>query len=92
MNVKIPYKNVSNKEEAFNAVKAAVTPELLAKWQVSADVTYGDYTVNAKGKGFNLNVDFHDDYCEVSVDLGFLLKPFKGKILEGVQKQFNRVV
>ena len=92
MNVKIPYKNVSNKEEAFSAVKGAVTPELLAKWQVKADVTYGDYTVNAKGKGFELRVDFHEDHCEVAVDLAFLLKPLKGKILEGVQKQFNRVI
>ena len=92
MNVKIPYKNVSNKDEAFNAVKGAVTPELLAKWQVKADITYGDYKINAKGKGFDLKVDFYDDYCEVGVDLAFLLKPLKGKILEGVQKQFNRVV
>lgn len=92
MNVKIPYKNVSNKEEAFTAVKAAVTPELLAKWQVKAEITYGDYTVNAKGKGFELKVDFHEDCCEVAVDLAFLLKPLKGKILEGVEKQFNRVI
>lgn len=92
MNMKIPYKNVSNKEEAFSAVKGAVTPELLAKWQVKADIVYGDYTVNAKGKGFELKVDFFDEHCEVGVDLAFLLKPLKSKILEGVEKQFNRVV
>lgn len=92
MDLKVPYKNVTNKEEAFGAVKGAVTPELLAKWQVKADITYGDYLVNAKGKGFELNVEFNEDHCAVSVNLAFLLKPLKGKILEGIKKQFTRVV
>lgn len=90
--IKIPYKNVSNKDDAYKAVKGAVTPELLEKWQVKADIDYGDNKVNAKGKGFELKVDFHDDCVEVGVELAFLLKPLKGKILEGVQKQLNRVV
>lgn len=92
MDLKIPYTNVTNKDEAFTAVKGAVTPELLAKWQVKADITYGDYVVNAKGKGFELNVLFKEDHCEINVNLAFLLKPLKGKILEGIQKQFTRVV
>ena len=92
MDLRIEYKNSTNKDEAYNAVKAAVTPELLAKWQVKAEINYNDYNVHAKGKGFELNVDFEDQACVIRLDLSFLLKPLKSKILEGIEKQFTRVV
>jgi len=92
MDLKLNYSNVTNKEEAYNAVKLAVTPELLAKWQVKVELEYNTDNISAKGKGFTLNVDFKDDHCAIKLDVSFLLKPLKGKILEGVAKQFQRVV
>jgi len=92
MDLKLNYANVTNKEEAYNAVKSAITPEQIAKWQVKAELIYKENNIEAKGKGFSLSVDFNDDHCVIKLDLSFLLKPLKGKILEGVKKQFQRVV
>ena len=92
MDIKINYANVTNADEAYNAVKSAITPELLAKWQVKAELIYNEKNISAEGKGFELSVDFLEDHCVIAVNLSFLLKPLKAKILEGVEKQFKRVV
>ena len=92
MDLKLNYSNVTTKEDAYNAVKAAVTPEMLEKWQVKADISYNDFNVVAKGKGFELTIDFLDEYCEVKLTLSFLLKPLRKKIIAGIEKQFSRVI
>jgi hypothetical protein len=46
----------------------------------------------AKGKGFTLNVAFKEDHCAINLDVSFILKPLRKKILEGIDKQFRRVV
>lgn len=92
MDLTLKYNNVTTKEEAYQAVKNAITPELLAKWQVKVDLEYGSDNIEAKGKGFTLRVDFKEEACEIILDVSILLKPLKNKILEGVEKQFKRVV
>ena len=92
MDLRIDYSNVTTKDEAYNAVKGAVTPEMLAKWQVRADISYNDFNIVSKGKGFELSIDFLEDHCEVSLTLSFLLKPLRKKIIAGVEKQFSRVI
>ena len=92
MDLKLNYANVATKDEAYSAVKGAVTPELLEKWKVKVDIEYNKDNICAKGKGFTLNVDFKEDHCAIKLDVSFLLKPLKSKILEGVEKQFKRVV
>lgn len=92
MDLKLNYSNVTNKDEAYNAVKNAITPELLAKWKVKVDLEYNSDNIVAKGKGFTLAVEFRDDHCAIKLDVSFMLKPLRGTILEGVEKQFRRVV
>ena len=92
MSTTVNYSNTSNKEEAYAAVKSAITPELIAKFQVKADLDYTDDYISAKGKGFELKIGFSESACEITCDLSFMLKPLKGKILEGVEKQLKRVV
>lgn len=92
MNIKIDYTNTSSKADAYAAVKSAVTPEMLAKWQVKAELIYTDDNITAKGSGFTLSVDFLDNYCDINIKLNLLLKPLKSKIAEGIEKQFKRVV
>ena len=92
MDLKLNYSNVTTKDEAYTAVKGAVTPELLAKWQVKVDIEYNTDIISAKGKGFTLDVHFKDDHCAINLDVSFFLKPLKKKILDGVEKQFRRVV
>jgi hypothetical protein len=92
MDLTVNYSKLGTKAEAYEAVKKAVTPEMLAKFQVKADLDYQEDLIVAKGKGFKLDMHFSDTSCSVKIDLSFLLKPLKGKVLEGIEKQLNKIV
>jgi hypothetical protein len=92
--MRINYEKVTTKEEAYAKAKEAITPELIDRFKVKADVNYDDAnsTVSANGKGFKLDIIFHEKECEIGLDLSFMLKPIRGKILEGIEKQVKRIV
>tara|TARA_B100001971_G_C18268036_1_gene596530 strand:+ start:106173 stop:106451 length:279 start_codon:yes stop_codon:yes gene_type:complete len=92
--MKISYEKVTNKEEAYTAAKSAITPDLIDRFKVKADINYDDANsvVSAKGKGFDLSIQFYETECEVKLDLSFMLKPLRSKIEEGIQKQVKRIV
>ena len=94
MDLKVPYSNVTNKDEAFDIAVAQITEEYIAKFNVKADVktdkTSGNIT--AKGKGFKLSLDFKDDGVELSSEFGLLLKAFKGKVLETIERKLKKYV
>lgn len=94
MAIVVSYKNVDNKDAAYAAVKEYITPETLDKWKVKADVHYDDggQKINAKGKGFELNINFLDTQAQAELNLSLLLRPLKGKIEEGLEKQLKKVV
>lgn len=92
MDIRINYDKLSKKDEAYEAVKQAITPELLSKFQVKAEITHNVDLIKAKGKGFDLDLIFAEDHCGVNLKLSFLLKPLKGKVLEGIEKQIKRIV
>ncbi|MBJ00672.1 MAG: hypothetical protein CME67_05520 [Halobacteriovoraceae bacterium] len=94
MDKTIQYDKTANKDEAYEAVKKAITPETIAKFKVSADLDYrdGDKKILAKGKGFELKIDFMEDQLGIDLSLSFMLKPFKPKIIEGLEKQLVRIV
>lgn len=93
MDLKVPYANVTDKKQAYEAAKKLV-PEALAKFGVKADVKQDDAatTLVAKGSGFEAQIAFTDGEAQVKVDLGFLLKPLKGKVLEALERQIKKVV
>ena len=84
----IPYSKLTNAEEAFAAVKKNLTPEIIAKFQVKADVTYdaAKMLFQATGAGFTLKIYFLDKEAKVDLDVSFLLRPLKGKILHKIEK------
>lgn len=90
--VKIDYKNLNGREAAYTKVKSIVTPEYTQKFQVQADVAYDDANkiIKSTGKGFTLTLCFFDTYCEADLDLSFLLKPLKGKILSKIEDQIAK--
>jgi hypothetical protein len=92
MGLKIDYKQVTNADEAYKKVKELITPEYIAKFQVKADIAYNDAakTVTAKGSGFKLDLCFLEQHCDLDLDLSFLLKPLKGKILEKIEGQIKK--
>lgn len=93
MELKIPYSQITDKNQGYEQAKKLI-PEVIAKFGVTADVHSDDSTstLKAKGSGFEAKIEFKETEAIVSVDLGFLLKPFKGKILETIEKQIKKVV
>lgn len=94
MDKTIQYTKTNSKDEAYEAVKQAITPETIEKFKVSAQLDYQDANkkILAKGKGFELKIDFMDDSVGMDLSLSFMLKPFRAKILEGLEKQLVRIV
>lgn len=92
MALKIDYNQLANADQAYAKVKELITPEYIQKFQVKADIKYDDAKklVTAKGSGFTLELCFLEKHCEVDLDLSFLLKPLKGKILEKIEGQIKR--
>jgi hypothetical protein len=93
MDLKVPYSNITDKKQGFDAAKKLI-PEVIAKFGVKADTKIDDVTntIDAKGTGFSAMIQFTDTEALVKVDLSFLLKPLKGKILETIEKQIKKVV
>lgn len=93
MDLKIPYANITDKKQGFDAAKKLI-PDVIAKFGVKADTTTDEATntISAKGTGFSANIQFTETDAVVKVDLNFLLKPLKGKILETIERQLKKVV
>lgn len=54
--------------------------------------TDGAASGNPGPGGFGAKIEFTETEALVSVDLSFLLKPLKGKILETIEKQIKKIV
>lgn len=93
MELKVPYAQITDKKQGYEEAKKLI-PEVIQKFGVTADMKNDDAnsTVVAKGSGFEAKIQFTDTEAIVNLDLGFLLKPFKGKILETIEKQIKKVV
>ncbi len=93
MELKVPYVQLTDKKKGYEEAKRLI-PEVISKFGVNADVQNDDAntTLTAKGSGFSAKIEFAETEAIVNVDLGFLLKPFKGKILDTIEKQIKKVV
>jgi hypothetical protein len=93
MELKVPYAQITDKKQGYEQAKKII-PEVIQKFGVNADLKTDDANtlLTAKGSGFEARIEFRDSEAVVNVDLGFLLKPFKGKILETIEKQIKKVV
>lgn len=94
MDKAVSYQKCNNANEAYQEVKKAITPETIEKFKVSAELDYDDASrqVKASGKGFELMINFTDTEAQVQLSLSLMLRPFKSKILEGLEKQLKRIV
>ena len=93
MELKVPYSQITDKKQGYEQAKKLI-PEVIQKFGVNADVKNDDAntSLSAKGSGFEAKIEFRETEAVVRVDLGFLLKPFKGKILDTIEKQIKKVV
>ncbi len=93
MEIKVPYANISDKKQGFDAASKLI-PEVIEKFGVKADVNSdaASSTIVAKGSGFEAKIVFGEKEAVLNLELGFLLKPFKSKIVETIEKQIKKVV
>jgi hypothetical protein len=93
MELRIPYTQITDKNKGYEEAKKRI-PEVIQKFGVKADVKTDDanHSFTAKGTGFEAKLTFLEKEVVVNVDLGFLLKPLKGKITEVIEKQIKKVV
>lgn len=94
MSLELNYNNMSNKDEAYSAIKSKVNEEMISKFKVKAAVVADDENqkIIAKGKGFELTLDFLETKLVVDLDLSFLLKPLRSKINSELEKELGRVL
>jgi len=91
MDLNVTYQHTSNKEEAYNVACEQITPEYIAKWNMKADISYNEpNSITAEGKGFTLTLNFTDSAVEVDCKLSFVLRAFKGKVLETVERKLQK--
>lgn len=88
----VKYKQVQNKDEAYQTALGQITPEYIEKWKIKAEISYDESgkKITAVGKGFKLCLVFKDESCDVDLDLSFLLKPLRGTIMEQVEKKLHK--
>lgn len=93
MELKVPYSQITDKKQGYDQAKKII-PEVINKFGVKADVKMddGQHFIVAKGSGFEAKIEFKESEAVCNLDLGFLLKPFKAKILETLEKQIKKVV
>ena len=92
MSTKINYTTAKSGSEAFLKTKAFMTPEYLEKLQLQVDLSFDESKKIgvATGKGFTLTMKFFDTYCDVDLDLSFLLKPLRSKIMSKIEHQIAK--
>ncbi len=93
MELRVPYSQISDKKQGYEQAKKLI-PEVISKFGVSAEIKNDDANTSftAKGSGFEAKIEFKESEAIINLNLGFLLKPFKGKILETIEKQIKKVV
>ena len=93
MDLKVPYAQITDRKVGYEKAKKII-PEVISKFGVKADVKNDDphTSLSAKGSGFEAKIEFKEKEAVVKLDLGLLLKPFKTKILETIEKQIKKVV
>lgn len=92
--MKVPYNKATNASEAYALASEQITDEYIEKFKVKTELKYDDAKkkITATGKGFMLELQFGDSDCDVNLDLGFLYKPLRGKILETIERKIQKHV
>ncbi len=92
MDLRVPYSNLTDREEAYKMACSLITPEYIAKWKIKADIAYddGQYRLKATGKGFTLELVFKETEAQVKCDLSLMLRPFKKTVLDTIENKLKR--
>ena len=94
MDSKVNYQKAKDASEAFAIAKEQITGDYINKFKVKTELSYDEANkkIIATGKGFTLTLAFGASACDVSLELGFLYKPLKGKVLETIEHKIKKHV
>lgn len=94
MNLKVNYNSTKDKNDAYEMVEKAITPDYIHQWKVRAEISYkpDKHIIYAKGKGFELVLAFKDSHIDVDLNVSFILKPLGKKFLKSINEELMRVV
>ena len=93
MSKNIYYRDGLTREQAYKKIKKLITPENMEKFKVKADFYYSeDRSINAKGKGFELTIDFLEDMAKIHLNLSFFLSALKGKVMDSISRQVKSFI
>jgi len=87
------YRSSSNGEEAFSSAKYALNKaEQENVFPVSVDFIFDEEKkkISGKGKGFEIALEFKDRDLDLFLDLSFLLRPAKKKILSSIENELSK--
>jgi hypothetical protein len=92
--MRIRYKNTKDKNEAYKKAKKIINKKYLAKWNLAVEVNCDDDLdkISADGKGFEMEIKFHDTHCKVELKLSFLLRAFQSKIETIIKEELEKNV
>lgn len=94
MDLSVNYSVAKNADEAYELAKLQITPDYIAKFNVPCNIDYDPSSkkIIAKGKGFTLTLCFEQTHSVVDLELSFLLKPVKRKVLDTIENKLKKTV
>ena len=92
--MKVKFSKAKSSTEAYKLACAEITEDYIDKFKVKADIHYNEEEaiIKATGKGFTLVLSFSETEAEVKLDLSFLLKPLKNKVLDTIEHKLKKTV
>ena len=89
------YRNANNSTEAFEIAQnsiSEVSKSMVEKFKLKYSFDAGQKRIEAKGKGIELALVFHDTSVDLLMKLSFLVRPFKDKISSGILKELEKTL
>ena len=83
-------RQITGSPEEIKERIAAIEPKLSAKYNVS--LAWNDMQANLKGPGVNGEVRIDGNNVQLEVKLGLMLRPFVGKIKEGLERSLDKAL
>jgi len=94
MDLKIPYKNFTDAQSAYQKVQGVLRSQGIEGLPLRPDFEFLDdqKIVRAKGKGFELKAQFTDKELVIDLQLGLLFKVFKESVLKKIETKLKNIV
>lgn len=92
MDLKIPYSAMKSSKEAFKTVEDFLRNDGLSgiPFKPSFEFMPDKNLIIAQGSGFKISALFEAEFLAINIDLSFLYRAFKGKVMTILEEQFKK--